>query len=309
MAVAAASARTAASSTPFAATASSSAAATVSVPPPTAGTDWAQFRPGTDGGITLMQAHFTEHAFERHSHDTYSIGLTLSGVQTFNCRGGRHASQPGDVLLFNPDEPHDGSRGTDEGFGYAILYVEPEIVRACFDVSAGTAASEYFRSPLVHDRQAALHLEQAVAALAQPQESLRADALISSALIGLFQRYGEIPQHASPSIEAGRLRMNRVRSYIDAHFAEDLTVAMLAHEAGLSRVHLTRAFSRHFGVPPHIYLNRVRLAFARRAIRSGQTLVEVALAAGFADQSHFNRRFKGSVGVSPGVWLAQMTQM
>lgn len=285
---------------------STSAASSASSASLTAGTDWAQFRPGTDGGVTLMQAHFTEHAFERHSHDTYSIGLTLSGVQTFNCRGAWHASQPGDVLLFNPDEPHDGSRGTDEGFGYAILYVEPEMVRSCFDSSAGTAASEYFRSPLVHDPQAARCLHQAIAALAQPQESLRADELIGAALTGLFLRYGETPMQQTGCIDAGLARMQRVRAYIDAHFAEDLTVAALAQQAGLSRVHLTRAFSRCFGVPPHIYLNRVRLAFARRAIRSGQTLVEVALAAGFADQSHFNRRFKGSVGVSPGVWLAQM---
>jgi len=158
----------------------------------TLNTDWAQFRPGAGDGLTLMRAHFTEHTFERHSHDTYSIGVTLSGVQTFNCRGSRHASQSGDVILFNPDEPHDGSRGTEEGFGYSMLYVEPLVARACFDRSAGTLASGYFKNPLIHDRQAAQLLQQAMAAIAQPQESLRAEELTSVALIDLFQRHGEI---------------------------------------------------------------------------------------------------------------------
>jgi len=210
------------------------------------------------------------------------------------------------VILFNPDEPHDGSRGTEEGFGYSMLYVEPLVARACFDRSAGTLASGYFRNPLIHDRQAAQLLQQAMAAITQPQESLRAEELTSVALIDLFQRHGEIRTESARCIDAGQTRMNQTRAYIDAHFAEDLTVEMLAREAGLSRVHLTRAFSRCFGVPPHVYLNRVRLAFARQALLSGQTLVDVAMAAGFADQSHFNRRFKGSVGVSPGVWLTQM---
>jgi AraC-like DNA-binding protein len=69
-------------------------------------------------------------------------------------------------------------------------------------------------------------------------------------------------------------------------------------------VHLTRAFARQFGVPPHIYLNAVRLERAQAAMLAGQGLAEVAAACGFADQSHFSRRFKGSVGLSPGRLVA-----
>lgn len=269
-------------------------------------TDWAKFRPGAGAGITLMQAHFTAHAFERHSHATYAIGVTLSGVQTFTCRGSRHASQRGDVILFNPDEPHDGSRGTDEGFGYSILYVEPSVARSWLDRTAGTGACAYFGNPLVHDRGAAQRLIQAIDAMAQPQESLRAEELASAAVIGLLKRYGETPADHSTCVDAGRHRMNLVRDYIAVHFAEDLTVEVLAKQVGLSRAHLTRAFGKRFGVPPHVYLNAVRLRYAQQALLSGDPLADAAVAAGFADQSHFNRRFKGSVGVSPGAWLAQM---
>jgi AraC-like DNA-binding protein len=271
------------------------------------GTDWARFLHGTSSGITLMQAHFTEHSFERHSHATYSIGVTRSGVQTFNCRGTRHASLKGDVMLFNPNEPHDGSRGTDEGFGYAILYIEPALLDTWSDRAAGTTVSRYFTHTVVNDRRASGLLSQAVAALLQPQESMRAEVLTCASLIHLLGHYGEYAANLQACVDPGRHRMVTVREYIDAHFQEDLSVDRLGRLVGLSRVHLTRAFSKAFGVPPHIYLNMVRLRHAQNALLSGHSLADAAILAGFADQSHFSRRFKGSVGLAPGAWLKQMT--
>lgn len=98
----------------------------------------------------------------------------------------------------------------------------------------------------------------------------------------------------------------RVRDYLHAHYCENVTVQDLAPVAGLSRVHLTRAFTQRFGAPPHLYLNAVRLRQAQAAMLAGTPLAEVAAACGFADQSHFTRRFKGSVGTPPAQWLRQM---
>jgi AraC-like DNA-binding protein len=117
-------------------------------------------------------------------------------------------------------------------------------------------------------------------------------------------------QSGDESKPAGAARMARIRDYLRSHFDQDITVDALAREAGLSRVHLTRAFARQFGVPPHIYLNAVRLERAQAAMLAGQGLAEVAAACGFADQSHFSRRFKGSVGLAPGSrWLRQMREI
>jgi AraC-like DNA-binding protein len=270
-------------------------------------TDWARFQPSAVAGLTLMQAHFTAHAFERHSHPTYAVGVTHSGVQTFHCRGVLHASQAGDVILFNPDEPHNGSAGTEIGFGYSMLYLEPEVLDGWLDASAGTAVSRYFRQSVVHDPAAAAVLRQALAA-SQPQESLRAETLLSEAMVRLLQSHGELRSTAAGCTDAGAERMARVRDYMQVHFAQNLGVEQLAELAGLSRVHFTRAFGRRFGVPPHIYLNALRLRNAQQALLSGQPLAQLALDCGFADQSHFNRRFKGSFGLSPKAWLAHMGQ-
>lgn len=267
--------------------------------------DWVRFGRGAMDGITLMRAHFVEHAFERHSHDTYSIGLTTSGVQTFHCGGALHASLPGDLILFNPDQAHDGQRGAPEGFGYSILYVPQQVIEACADREAGLALPRYFTRPVVRDAVMAQAYAQALTAVGQPGESLRAEELTRTLLAGLLQRHGEMGATDQPR-SAGARRMQRVRDYLDAHYAEDVTVEALAAVAGLSRAHLTRAFRQHFGVPPHVYLNAVRLRQARQAMLAGLTLAEVAVASGFADQAHFSRRFKGSFGIAPAQWLRQM---
>jgi AraC-like DNA-binding protein len=72
--------------------------------------------------------------------------------------------------------------------------------------------------------------------------------------------------------------------------------------AGLSRVHLTHSLSAAYHMPPHVYLNAVRIAQAQTRIGLGMPLSLVALECGFADQSHLTRRFKGAVGIAPAAW-------
>jgi hypothetical protein len=68
--------------------------------------------------VEAMHAHFTSHVYHRHSHESYSFGVTETGAQAFTCRRGRHVSGPGMVMAFNPDDPHDGHAATGGGFTY-----------------------------------------------------------------------------------------------------------------------------------------------------------------------------------------------
>ena len=76
-----------------------------------------------------MEAHFRGQAFAPHRHDTYAIGITLAGVQTFRYRGERRQCLPGQCHILHPDEMHDGGAGTDEGFGYRIAYIDPPLIQ------------------------------------------------------------------------------------------------------------------------------------------------------------------------------------
>src|SRR5215472_549493 len=75
-----------------------------------------------------MHAHFRGHAYHRHSHEAYSLGVTESGAQAFTCRGAGHVSSAGLVMAFNPDDPHDGHAATGNGFTYRMIHIAPEVI-------------------------------------------------------------------------------------------------------------------------------------------------------------------------------------
>lgn len=268
--------------------------------------EWVHYRPGSTPGVTLMRARFTSHAFERHSHPEYGIGLTCSGVQTFNARGTTQTSVPGDVILLNPDQAHDGLPGPAGAYGYSMLYVEADLLPALLRRTAGTQGSRHFRDAVVRDPEAAVALHGAIAASGQPQETMRAEVLLMDSLARLLLRHGEEHKAVRVPVPAGVRRLQRVREHMRANADRDLSIGDLAREAGVSRVYLSRAFAQHFGVPPHVYLNAIRLERARQLLLRGSSPADVAAAVGFADQSHFTKRFRGATGLSPGVWLRQM---
>lgn len=249
------------------------------------------------GGVTLMRANFSDLTFERHSHDGFAVGATTYGIQRFRCKGRQYDSRPGDLVLFNPDDDHDGCRGTADGFRYTMWYVPDDFMAGC------APGNRYFSRPHATDPQLADAFQALCASLVRTQgEALRTESLLRAFLGKMLARHGARPQPDARPAHAGGAALARVRDSIRTYYAHDITVADLAAVAGLSRAHLTRAFAHAYHMPPHVYLNAVRIAQAQARIRLGMPLADVALACGYADQSHFTRRFKGSVGVTPSAW-------
>jgi len=95
----------------------------------------------------------------------------------------------------------------------------------------------------------------------------------------------------------------RTLAYIEANLASKMEIDDLANLVALSRSHFSRAFKRSLGFSPMEYVV-VRRVERAKAMISGtrEPLAEVALACGFADQAHLNRRFREIVGISPGRW-------
>jgi AraC family transcriptional regulator len=87
------------------------------------------------------------------------------------------------------------------------------------------------------------------------------------------------------------------------------TVRDVAEMCGLSAGHFSRAFKSSTGLAPHQWLTIERVKQAQAMmLASDARLVDIAGECGFADQSHFTRRFVRCVGISPGAWLRQQSQ-
>ena len=93
--------------------------------------DWVARAPRT-AGLERIEAYFGGRGYEMHRHDTYAIGRTLSGVQSFHYRRGLRHSLPGGTLVLHPDEAHDGQAGTDAGFAIACSMSSPPWCSACW---------------------------------------------------------------------------------------------------------------------------------------------------------------------------------
>jgi len=121
---------------------------------------------------------------------------------------------------------------------------------------------------------------------------------------------------ATPSVAQFGLRirgglppraLRRVREYIEAHLEETISIQALAAIAGLSMYHFARAFKQSEGMTPHDYLVQCRVRRAQNLLATtDMPLSEIALASGFADQSHCARRFREHFGVTPSSYRWSM---
>ena len=105
-----------------------------------------------------------------------------------------------------------------------------------------------------------------------------------------FQRQRHLPA----------VTLKRVLDYLNDNLARAVSLADLAAVARVSVFHFARQFRGTVGEPPHRYVIRLRVERAKELLREGRlSLAQIAAAAGFADQSHFNRHFKRLEGVTP----------
>jgi AraC family transcriptional regulator len=93
--------------------------------------------------------------------------------------------------------------------------------------------------------------------------------------------------------------LRHARALVERHFAEPLPLATVAAHVGVHPVHLARTFRRIYQTTVAGYVRQVRIEFARRELAGSAALSDIAMAAGFCDQSHFSRSFKQYTGLTP----------
>lgn len=251
-------------------------------------------------GFERIEAFFSGHGFDPHRHDTYAVGITVEGVQSFRYRGASERSLPGQVFVLHPDEVHDGRAGTDVGFHYKILYIEPRAVRDALEDQS--CPLPFVRSAVSTNVRLAAAIGPAFGNLDVALEDLERDQVVVDLADALA---AADPSIARRKVSARHWRaVDGVRDFIDAHIGRAVTSAELESISGISRYAVARNFRACLGTSPYRYLVMRRLDRARSMIRRGSALADAAVASGFADQSHMTRQFKKAYGLSPGRWAA-----
>jgi AraC-like DNA-binding protein len=248
-------------------------------------------------GIERIEARFFGDAFEPHRHDTYALGVTLQGVQTFHYRGEQRYSLPGNVIVLHPDEEHDGGAGTDAGLRYRMLYLEPSLLLA--HLSRQHAALPFVADPVLLDDVLRAALLEGLRSLDDGLDELLVDDLLGNIAQGLARHAGR-PQ--KPVGKMAWRQAHLARDFLAAHASRPVLSSELEQVTGLDRYDLSRQFRALFATSPHRFQIMRRLQHARQLIATGAPLAEVAISVGFTDQSHLNRHFKKAFGLTPGRW-------
>lgn len=261
--------------------------------------DWIRTAPDGEG-IERIEAFFTGHAYDTHRHDTYAIGYTISGVQSFDYRGAQRDSTPGDLIVLHPDELHNGRAGIASGFRYRMAYLEPGLI---MDALAGRAsATPFIGNAVCRDGSLMRALVALLGDLDHALEPLERDQAVGALAEALLRLD---PSCALAGTETVAMRAcERARDFLGESREEAIDSAMLEAVTGLDRYALARQFRRRYGTSPYHYLVMRRLERARLLIRRGEALADAAAASGFADQSHMTRHFRRAYGQSPGRWRA-----
>jgi AraC-like DNA-binding protein len=243
-----------------------------------------------------LEAFFTGKAYAPHRHDTYAIGITMQGVQSFDYRGQTRNALPGNIVVLHPDEAHDGRAGTEEGFRYRTIYIEPSHIQSAL----GGRAMPFIEGGISQDPRLYNVVLPLLDNLDRQMETLEyQDAIYDLAMV--------LDQITSPKKQRKRhayQAAERARQFIHDNMDTNITLDVLEKVSGCDRWELSRHFRVMFGTSPYRYLVMRRLDKARRMMIVGNSIAQTAFACTFSDQSHFTRHFKKAYGLTPKQWTA-----
>ena len=97
-------------------------------------------------------------------------------------------------------------------------------------------------------------------------------------------------------------RLVQARDFLTALYDSPVLLHDVARQAGMSRFHFLRAFSRAFGETPHAYVRRLRLERAKDRLARGGSVTEVCFDVGYTSLGSFSALFAKRVGMPPSEW-------
>lgn len=247
------------------------------------------------GSLERIEAQLAGAAYAPHRHDTYAVGITLEGVQSFDYRGIARASLPGQIVVLHPDELHDGRAGDGNVFRYRTAYIAPVRIQEAL----GGRPLPFISGAVCSNAG----LKHAVSALLDDFAHAPTELEEHDALTDLARALEAVAGPVTVVRRTDRRSALAARDYIMANLGRNISLGDLERETRRDRWQLSRDFRATFGTSPHRYLTARRLDRARSVMLGGGGTASAAISCGFSDQSHFGRLFKKTFGLTPNAWL------
>ncbi|HHL2502322.1 TPA: AraC family transcriptional regulator [Yersinia enterocolitica] len=251
--------------------------------------------------LELLVANFSDHHFDAHWHETWSIGVVLRGANDSSPNSnGDHIVKRGQISAIAPGQIHAGSAIGEEGCRYFMFYPSTKtILRAAesMEINLASTRGAFFYHPELSQK---LCITASILTNTQTS-SFERELSWSQCLAEFINTISSFPLcHELQKKDYVPLKSLAIaKEYLHDNEVNVYRLDDLAKAANMSKFHLCRQFTSTFGLSPSRYQRQLKLQKAKEMLSLGEDLAQIAMACGFADQSHLGRLFKLTYGVSP----------
>jgi AraC family transcriptional regulator len=251
------------------------------------------------GRLSLSENFFASgFKIDKHAHSDPLLCMTLAGGCTEIYAGRTHNYGPSGVEYLPVNHEHSLSvdRSGMRSFGVEIAGDWFESMQELAPIKADTVFRDSggFLSNLVSRAHNEFkHFDEL--------SSLIIEGLALE-LLGALSRREKATRNRSGRATPPRWVVD-AKAVAESHFSESLGLGVVADQLGVHPVQLAREFRKHYRMTVGEYLRQLRVAYVKRQLADTDlSLVEIAIAAGFADQSHMSRTFSRATGLTPGMF-------
>ncbi|OHR65729.1 AraC family transcriptional regulator [Bacillus sp. HMSC76G11] len=247
-------------------------------------------------GITALSASITDFTYKKHSHKEYAIGVTLRGIQHYNLDGSLQLSYQNGVMLFNPEQAHDGMAHDEAGLDYVMLYIEPQLLLEVIEKKDIVR----FPTPIVYDHR----LEQRILNLSNAILSEKDEALCSELFLSLTDSL--IQTNLSTDYKKDNTLIKKAKDMLHANLENVLKLDEICKELNLSKFQLIRLFKAHTGISPYQYFLNYKIERAKQLIEMNGDIYSAVAECGFFDLTHLNKHFKSVYGITAFEYISHL---
>lgn len=246
-------------------------------------------------GITALSAHLIDFEYKKHAHKEYALGVTLKGLQQYSLEGITKTSYPNDVMLFNPEQIHDGRSYQHQGLEYLMLYIDTDLMQK-ITLSKDEIS---FRHPIVNNKQ----LRNTIVSVWQAIFTEQDEALITDLLLDLNDKLS--PKDIETIGKDNKI-ITKSKEIIYEQKSSLLNVEKISEILDIDQYQFIRFFKKHTGFTPYQYYLNVKVDTAKKIIEETMDIYRAVAECGFVDLSHLNRNFKQVYGVTAYGYLNQL---
>lgn len=247
-------------------------------------------------GITALSASMTDFTYKKHAHQEYAIGVTLRGIQEYNLDGSVQLSYQNGIMLFNPEQAHDGMAHDKTGLDYVMLYIEPQLLLEAIEKKDILR----FSTPIVYD----VRFEQRILRLSDAILGEKDEALCSELFLSLTDSLIQTKLSTDDKKENALIR--KAKDMLHADLEHVLKIDELSSELNISKFQFIRLFKAHTGISPYQYFLNCKIERAKSLIEKHKDVYSAVAACGFVDLTHLNKHFKSVYGTTAFEYMSHL---